>query len=45
VMEMLRELNAAGATVCLATHNPRYIAMARRNIYLFDGRIVPQPVG
>jgi putative ABC transport system ATP-binding protein len=45
VMEMLRELNAAGATVCLATHNPRYIATARRNIYLFDGRIVPQPVG
>jgi len=44
VMEMLRELNAAGATVCLATHNPRYIEMARRNIYLFDGGVVPQPV-
>jgi putative ABC transport system ATP-binding protein len=44
VMEMLRELNAAGATVCLATHNPRYIAMAKRNIYLFDGRVVPEPV-
>jgi putative ABC transport system ATP-binding protein len=44
VMDMLRELNDAGATVCLATHNPRYIEMARRNIYLFDGRVVPQPV-
>ena len=44
VMEMLRELTAAGATVCLATHNPRYIAMAKRNIYLFDGRVVAQPV-
>src|SRR3954453_21270786 len=44
VMEMPRELNAAGATVCLATHNPRYIATARRNTYLFDGRIAPQPV-
>jgi putative ABC transport system ATP-binding protein len=44
VMDMLRELNAAGATVCLATHNPRYIAMAKRNIYLFDGRVVPHPV-
>src|SRR5204862_7840189 len=43
VMEMLRELNAAGATVCLATHNPRYIEMAKRNIYLFDGRVVSQP--
>jgi putative ABC transport system ATP-binding protein len=44
VMEMLRELHAGGATICIATHNPRYIAMAKRNIYLFDGRVVPQPV-
>jgi putative ABC transport system ATP-binding protein len=44
VMAMLRELNADGATVCIATHDPRYIAMARRNIYLFDGRVVPEPV-
>ncbi len=44
VMDMLRELNNAGTTLCLATHNPRYIEMAKRNIYLFDGRVVPQPV-
>jgi len=44
VMEMLRELNAAGSTVCLATHNPRYIAMAKRNLYLFDGKVVPLPI-
>jgi len=44
VIEMLRELNSAGATICLATHNPRYIEMATRNIYLFDGRVVPQPI-
>ncbi|HET9371356.1 MAG TPA: ABC transporter ATP-binding protein [Vicinamibacterales bacterium] len=44
VMQMLCELHASGSTVCLATHDPRYIALARRHIYLFDGRVVDQPV-
>jgi putative ABC transport system ATP-binding protein len=44
VMEMIRELHADGATICLATHNPEYIAKAQRHIYLFDGRIVAEPV-
>ena len=44
VMQMLDELNADGATVCLATHNPHYIARAERHIYLFDGRVVAEPV-
>ena len=44
VMEMLAELHRQGSTICLATHNPHYIAMAPRHIYLFDGRIVDQPV-
>ncbi|HKW00909.1 MAG TPA: ATP-binding cassette domain-containing protein, partial [Vicinamibacterales bacterium] len=44
VMAMLSELHAGGSTVCIATHDPRYIAMARRHIYLFDGRVVDQPV-
>ena len=43
LMQMLRELHADGATVCLATHNPEYIARAERHIYLFDGRIEPHP--
>jgi putative ABC transport system ATP-binding protein len=43
VMKMLVELHASGSTVCLATHNPDYIAMAKRHIYLFDGRIVDHP--
>ena len=38
-MQMLGELHADGATVCLATHDPRYIAQAQRHIYLFDGQI------
>jgi putative ABC transport system ATP-binding protein len=43
VMEMLTELHAGGSTVCLATHDPRYIALAHRHIYLFDGRVVSTP--
>ena len=44
VMQMLQELNADGVTICIATHDPRYIAAARRHIYLFDGRVVDRPV-
>jgi len=39
VMRMLDELHADGATVCLATHNPAYIARAERQITLFDGTL------
>jgi putative ABC transport system ATP-binding protein len=44
VMQMLEELHADGATICLATHDPRHIARTNRRIYLFDGRIVSSPV-
>jgi putative ABC transport system ATP-binding protein len=44
LMQMLSELHAGGATVCLATHNPNYIALAERHIYLFDGGLVDEPV-
>jgi len=43
VMQMLEELHAGGSTICLATHNPDYIARTARRIYLFDGRIAPKP--
>ena len=42
VMQMLDELHAGGATICLATHNPQHIARARRHIYMLDGRIGTQ---
>jgi putative ABC transport system ATP-binding protein len=45
VMLMLEELHAGGSTICVATHDPRYIARTTRRIYLFDGRVVPDPVG
>jgi putative ABC transport system ATP-binding protein len=43
VMTMLQELHGLGSTVCLATHDPRYIALAHRHIYLFDGRLANSP--
>ena len=43
LMDMLGELHAGGTTICMATHNPDYIARAGRHIYLFDGRVVDAP--
>jgi putative ABC transport system ATP-binding protein len=44
VMELLHELYETGATICMVTHDPRYARHANRNIHLFDGRVVDQPV-
>jgi putative ABC transport system ATP-binding protein len=44
LMQMLGELHAAGMTVCIATHDPRWIAQAPRHVYLFDGGVVETPV-
>jgi putative ABC transport system ATP-binding protein len=44
VMELLRELNRQGATLCMVTHDPRYAKFADRSIHLFDGRIVEESV-
>ncbi len=40
VMDLLGELHAAGATICMVTHSQEYAQRARRSIRLFDGRIV-----
>ena len=44
VMELLRDLHRAGATLCMVTHDPRYARHADRTIHLFDGRIVEENV-
>jgi putative ABC transport system ATP-binding protein len=44
VMDLLRELHRAGATICMVTHDPRYAQYAQRTISLFDGRIVEEKV-
>jgi putative ABC transport system ATP-binding protein len=43
LMQMFGELHADGATVCIATHDPRWFRQAQRSIYLFDGRIAASP--
>jgi putative ABC transport system ATP-binding protein len=45
VMELLRNLHAAGATICMVTHNPDYARMATRVVHLFDGRVVEDRPG
>jgi putative ABC transport system ATP-binding protein len=45
VMDLLRELHRAGATICMVTHDPRYAKYADRSVHLFDGRIVEESVG
>jgi putative ABC transport system ATP-binding protein len=41
---LIGELHTGGATVCLATHDPRWISQAQRHLYLFDGRLADRPV-
>ena len=40
VMELLNELHAGGATICIVTHDARYAECADRVVHLLDGRIV-----
>lgn len=42
VMQLLHELHAEGATICMVTHDPRYARTAGRTIHLFDGRVVDE---
>jgi putative ABC transport system ATP-binding protein len=44
VMDLMRDLHRAGATICMVTHDPRYASYADRTIHLFDGRIVEEHV-
>jgi putative ABC transport system ATP-binding protein len=44
VMDLMAELHAAGATICMVTHDPRYARHAQRSIHLFDGKVVDEPV-
>ena len=43
VMDMLDELNRAGTTIYMVTHDPRYANMARRQVHLLDGKILDTP--
>ena len=45
VMDLLRQLHADGATICMVTHDPRYASIADRTIHLLDGCIVENADG
>jgi putative ABC transport system ATP-binding protein len=40
VMALLAELHRDGATICMVTHDNRYLGAAQRAVHLFDGRLV-----
>lgn len=40
VMDLLKELHDAGATICMVTHDERFAGHAERAVHLLDGQIV-----
>lgn len=40
VMQILTDLNNAGTTICMVTHDPRYADMASRQLKLLDGELL-----
>ncbi len=45
VIQLMDELHAEGATICMVTHDPRYAEHAERSVHLFDGQIVKDETG
>jgi putative ABC transport system ATP-binding protein len=45
VMNTLAELNGEGTTVIMVTHSPAYADYGRRQVNLFDGKIVTEQFG
>lgn len=40
VMQLLKDLNDEGATICKVTHDERYSTFVNRTIHLFEGKVV-----
>jgi len=43
IMQKLRELHDAGTTICMVTHDPRFVEMAERKIHMLDGKLMDRP--
>ena len=43
VMDLLKELHQAGATICMVTHDQRFSSYADRTVHLFDGKVTGAP--
>jgi len=44
VMDLLKELHAGGATICMVTHDAHFAEHADRTVHLFDGRVVEEAI-
>lgn len=47
VMELLEQINAAGTTIVMVTHDPELAARAQRNVHIVDGQatdLIREPV-
>jgi putative ABC transport system ATP-binding protein len=42
VMALLKDLNQAGTTICMVTHDARYAEFANTQLHLLDGEIVAE---
>ncbi|WP_395344454.1 ABC transporter ATP-binding protein [Ningiella sp. W23] len=42
VIQLLKELNEQGTTICMVTHDNRYSDIANRVVQLFDGKLVDE---
>ncbi len=43
VMELIAGLHGDGATICMVTHDPRFVTQASRIVNFFDGHVVATP--
>jgi putative ABC transport system ATP-binding protein len=39
VMELLEEINAAGTTILMVTHDPELAVRTHRNVHIIDGQV------
>src|SRR5438128_4328947 len=44
VMDLLQELHAGGATICMVTHDTHFAEHAERTVHLFDGHVVEDQI-
>jgi putative ABC transport system ATP-binding protein len=44
VMELLEEINRAGTTIIMVTHDPDLARRAQRNVHVLDGQVAERPI-
>src|SRR5262245_21362134 len=44
IMDLLKELHQNGSTICMVSHDPRFVEMADRLVHMLDGRLSEEDV-